>query len=394
MPKTPTKIPTRVDQMLTLAGLGVLIVGCFLVLRPFLTAVIWAAILCATSWPLYLRLRKRFARHLWLAPSIMLLIITIVLFAPFVIVGATIADNAAAVEQWTRGVIASGPPEPPTWVAELPLIGPGAASYWSGMAHDTAAVMAELRKYIEPVRKFALASGVTVAGALLQLGLSIIVAFFIFRDAEEITGRLRGGIMRLAGPRGSELGRVAIATVRGVVLGILGTAIVQGVVAGFGFWLAGIKAAPLLGFVTFLLSPVPVGPPLVWVPAGLWLINSGETGWGIFVLLWGGVVVSTIDNVIRPLIISARQRPPVRARAAGRSRRRRRVRLHRRVPRAGAARARLRAAQRMGDASPVAGGRRRRRGVGVTLRRIPRRRRKTPAQRSRSDAGCPAARRC
>ena len=52
MPKTPKKIPTRVDQMLTLAGLGVLLVGCFLVLQPFLTAVIWAAILCATSWPL------------------------------------------------------------------------------------------------------------------------------------------------------------------------------------------------------------------------------------------------------------------------------------------------------------------------------------------------------
>ena len=91
---------------------------------------------------------------------------------------------------------------------------------------------------------------------------------------------------------------------RGVVLGILGTALVQGVLAGIGFWIAGIQAAPLLGFVTFLLSPVPIGPPLVWVPAGLWLINSGETGWGVFVLLWGVLVVSTIDNVIKPLIIS------------------------------------------------------------------------------------------
>ena len=305
MPKSTKKNPTRIDQLLTLAGLGVLIVGCFLVLQPFLTAVVWAAILCATSWPLYERLRKRFQKHEWLAATIMLVIITIVLFAPFVIVGATIADNADAVEQWTRAVIAAGPPDPPPWVAELPLIGPSAATYWAGMAHDTAAVMAELRNYIEPARKFALASGMTVAGALLQLALSIIVAFFIFRDAEEITGRLRGGISRLAGERGTELGRVAIATVRGVVLGILGTAIVQGVLAGIGFWIAGIKAAPLLGFITFLLSPVPVGPPLVWIPAGLWLINIGETGWGIFVLLWGGLVVSTIDNIIRPLIISA-----------------------------------------------------------------------------------------
>jgi predicted PurR-regulated permease PerM len=305
VPKTPKKTPTRIDQLLTLAGLGVLIVGCFLVLQPFLTAVIWAAILCATSWPLYERFRKRFPRHEWLAATIMLVIITVVLFAPFVIVGASIADNADAVEEWARGLIASGPPDPPAWVADLPLVGPSAASYWAGMAHDTAAVMAELRKYIEPARKLALASGMTVAGALIQLALSILVAFFIFRDAEEITGRLRGGISRLAGERGARLGNVAIATVRGVVLGILGTAIVQGVLAGIGFWIAGIKAAPLLGFITFLLSPVPVGPPLVWVPAGLWLINIGETGWGLFVLAWGFLVVSTIDNIIRPLIISA-----------------------------------------------------------------------------------------
>jgi predicted PurR-regulated permease PerM len=109
---------------------------------------------------------------------------------------------------------------------------------------------------------------------------------------------------RIAGERGTHLATVATATVRGVVLGILGTALVQGVVAAIGFWIAGIRAAPLLGLLTFVLSPLPIGPPLVWVPAGLWLINEGDTGWGLFVLLWGVLVVSTIDNVIKPLIIS------------------------------------------------------------------------------------------
>jgi predicted PurR-regulated permease PerM len=298
------KTPTRIDQMLTLAVLALLIVGCFLVLQPFITAVVWAAILCVTSWPLFSRLRKRFHRHDWFAALLMLVLITVALFAPFVIVGASLADNAEAVALWARSVLEEGPPEPPTWVNELPLIGERVAAYWSGMAHDAPRLLAELSKYIEPARRIALASGVTVAGALLQLALSILIAFFFFRDGDEIVGRLRTGIARIAGDHGGHLASVAVATVRGVVLGILGTALVQGVLAGIGFWIAGIKAAPLLGFVTFLLSPVPIGPPLVWVPAGLWLINSGETGWGIFVLLWGVLVVSTIDNVIKPLIIS------------------------------------------------------------------------------------------
>jgi len=298
------KDPTRIDQILTLAVLALLIVGSFLVLQPFLTAVVWAAILCATSWPLYAQLRLRFHRHDWLAALVMLLLITVVLFAPFVIVGATIADNFDALELWVRGLMEEGPPDPPAWVSDLPFIGERAAAYWASMAHDTPSMLAELRKFVEPARRVALASGITVAGALLQLALSILLAFFFFRDGDEIVGRLRGGMHRIAGERGAELARVAVATVRGVVLGILGTAIVQGVLAGLGLWIAGIKAAPLLGFVTFLLSPVPIGPPLVWIPAGLWLINIGQTGWGIFVLLWGALVVSTIDNIIKPLIIS------------------------------------------------------------------------------------------
>jgi len=172
------------------------------------------------------------------------------------------------------------------------------------MAHDTAQVVEEARKYIEPARRIALTSGATFAGGVLQLALSILIAFFFFRDGETVVERLRGAAERIAGERGFQLALLAAVTVRGVVLGILGTAIVQGVLAAIGFWIAGIKAAPLLGLLTFLVSPVPIGPPLVWVPAGLWLINTGETGWGLFVLAWGALVVSTIDNVIKPLIIS------------------------------------------------------------------------------------------
>jgi predicted PurR-regulated permease PerM len=123
MPRTPKKQPTRIDQTLTLAGLALLMVGCFLVLQPFLTAVVWAAILCVTTWPLYARLRGRFRRHDWIAALIMLLLITVTLFAPFVIVGASIADNADVVERWVRALVDAGPPDPPPWVAELPFIG-------------------------------------------------------------------------------------------------------------------------------------------------------------------------------------------------------------------------------------------------------------------------------
>jgi predicted PurR-regulated permease PerM len=296
--------PSRIDQALTLAGLALLIVGCFLVLKPFMTALIWAAILCTTAWPLHQRLLVRLHGHHSVSALVMVLLIAVIFVAPFVVVGATIADNADRVAAWWRDLLQSGPPDPPAWIAQVPLVGERMWAYLAGMAHDTAQLMAEVRAYIEPARKVALASGATFAGAVLQLTLSIFIAFFFFRDGDMLVERLKGASARIAGERGFQLALIAALTVRGVVLGILGTALVQGVLAGIGFWVAGIKAAPLLGLLTFFLSPVPIGPPLVWVPAGLWLINSGETGWGLFVLAWGALVVSTIDNVIKPLIIS------------------------------------------------------------------------------------------
>ena len=296
--------PSRIDQALTLAVLAMLIVGCYLVLQPFLTALVWAAILCTTTWPLYRRVNARLRGRRALAAGVMVVLLALLMLAPFVVVGATIADNADLMARWWKQFLEASPPDSPAWIAGLPLIGPTVAAYWNSMAHDTAQLFVALRDYVEPLRRIAVSSGTSVVGAVLQLTLSVFLAWFMFRDGDSIIERLRAAALRIAGERGTHLASVAAAMVRGVVLGILGTALVQGVVAAIGFWIAGIAAAPLLGLLTFVLSPVPIGPPLVWLPAGFWLIHAGETGWGLFVLAWGALVVSTIDNVIKPLIIS------------------------------------------------------------------------------------------
>ncbi|MDQ2917412.1 MAG: AI-2E family transporter [Pseudomonadota bacterium] len=298
--------PSRIDQTLQLAVLAMLIIGCYFVLQPFLTALVWAAILCTTTWPLYLRMHANLGGRDALAALAMVLLLSLLMLAPFIVVGATIADNAARMATWGRQILEAGPPEAPAWIARLPLIGERVADYWNSTAHDTAQLLSVLSQYLEPLRKFAVASGASVVGAVLQLALSIFIAWFMFRDGHAIVERMEAIAQRIAGDRGVHLASVATVTVRSVVLGVLGTALVQGVVAGIGFWIAGIGAATLLGLLTFVMSPVPIGPPLVWVPAGLWLINDGQTGWGIFVLLWGVFAVSTIDNVIKPLIISRR----------------------------------------------------------------------------------------
>jgi predicted PurR-regulated permease PerM len=307
---TPRPQPTRIDQWLTITVLALLLLGCFLVLQPFLTAVVWAVILTVTAWPVYIRVRSSVGNRHNVAAAIMVLLIALALLAPFVIVGATIADNAERLGEVLRGLAERGPPEPPTWLASIPLVGGLASEYWGGFSHDTARVFDELRKWAEPLRRMLFVGGATILGGFLQLSLSILLAYFFFRDGDTAHGSLRAALERIAPRRGMRLLGVASGTIRGVVFGILGTALAQGILMAIGAWIAGVRAAPLLGFLVFLFSPVPVGPPLVWGAAAIWLFAQDQTGWGIFMLVWGAAIVSTVDNVIRPLIISAGSKLP------------------------------------------------------------------------------------
>ncbi len=97
----------------------------------------------------------------------------------------------------------------------------------------------------------------------------------------------------------------------GVVYGLIGTALAQGLLAGIGFWIAGVPQALLLGCLTFVLSFVPAGPPFVWGPVALWLFMQESVWWGIFVAIWGLLLVSSIDNFLRPYLLGKNTNLPV-----------------------------------------------------------------------------------
>jgi predicted PurR-regulated permease PerM len=164
--------------------------------------------------------------------------------------------------------------------------------------------MAELESFAKPAQAAALAGGRVVGKGVLDMTISVFLAFFFFLHGEALAGRLRIALERMTGVRAAYLLGIVRGTVTGVIYGILGTGLAQGVLAAIGFAVAGVPGAVLLGGVTFFLSVVPVGPPLVWGGAAIWLFQQGEPGWALFVVAWGFFVVSTVDNVIKPFIIS------------------------------------------------------------------------------------------
>lgn len=298
------------DRMLGLGALAVLMAGCLLVLFPFVTALLLAVILTFSTWPLYLRLRNAVGGRNTVAAALMTLAASLFLLAPFVIVAVGLADNAAELMEALHGVFEGGLPDSPAWVKALPLVGERMDAYWRSLAHDDSQLIEEMKNLIPPAREaFVKAGGYLVAG-VLQLALSVLVAFFLFRDGDAAAARVRDAASRVAGPDSRHLLDVAGKTVNSVVYGILGTGLAQGMLAGIGFLIAGVPGATLLGLVTFFLSVVPVGPPLIWGSATIWLFYQGSVGLAIFMGLWGLLVISLVDNFLKPIIISRGSHQP------------------------------------------------------------------------------------
>lgn len=293
----------RLERTLGLVVLALVLVGCLVVLRPFMSGLLWAVVLTFSCWPIHRRVLTALGGRRTLAALAMSVGMVLVLVLPFAVIVFTLADSVKELTAATRAWLDEGPPDPPAWLARVPLVGAAAQESWREFAADSASVLAEAKVLVEPVGKGLLRAGLFLGRGLGEIGLSVFVAFFLFRDGVSAAESLTAGVVRLAGERGRRLLEVAGNTVRGVVYGILGTAVVQAVMAGVGFAIAGVPGAGLLGFLTFFLSVIPGGPPFIWVPAAFWLFHRDQVGWGIFMSIWG-LGVSSVDNVVRPWLIS------------------------------------------------------------------------------------------
>ncbi len=300
----------RLDQIAGFAVVLLLLIGSVIVLRPFFSPLLWAMVLTVSTWPLYLRLCRWTGGRRALAAGIMTLLLGAAFVLPLLLVGTRLAENARILWEAVRLAFVNGPPEPPAWLPKIPLVGADLARYWQAVIGDPSRVGEILQPLLAPLRDLVLASGLTAGTAILQVSMSVLAAYFFYRDGATIGRYLRAAGERIAGEGALHFFAVGENTVRGIVYGTVGTAIVQGGLAVVGFLIAGVPAAFMLGFVTFILSLFPVGAPLVWVPTAIWLYYVEGIGWAVFMALWGALVISGADNIVRPYLISRGSKLP------------------------------------------------------------------------------------
>jgi predicted PurR-regulated permease PerM len=218
--------------------------------------------------------------------------------------GFNLAEHIGDAMALFKGYRVTGLPPAPDWLGDIPLVGESLLGLWQTIDQQGAAFFATLKPYLGQVGNWLLARSAQIGGGVLELALSLVLVFFFYRDGPRLAQFTHSLLERLIGERAEHYLELVAGTVQRVVNGVIGTAAAQALLALIGFYIAGVPGALILGILTFVLSLIPMGPPLVWVPATVWLFTQGDYGFAIFLGVWGMFVISGVDNILKPYLIS------------------------------------------------------------------------------------------
>jgi len=198
----------------------------------------------------------------------------------------------------------------PDFIKHIPWLGNTAQEWLDRLTDDRAKAMAQFADWARQWSgEFAKFLG-GIGHYIMKLGVILVTIFFCFRDGDDAVKQLHQGLMQFLGKYQHVYLQAAGHTTRAVVYGLVLAALGQGILAGLGYYVVGVKAPVLFGAITALLALVPMGATLVWLPLSIMLILADQPWQGVGLLLWGFLAVSTVDNLIRPLVISGAGRVP------------------------------------------------------------------------------------
>lgn len=288
---------------------GLLWLG-YLVLHEFVQTILWALIVAYVTWPAYHWLRGKLRGHRMLSAALMSGAISALILMTLYGLADLLQDEIKVMYQAVVGSLKNRPYRLPEQLANIPWLGAYVQQHLDLFAADRAGMLAQFaewaRQWLGDAAKFIGGIGHYV----LKLCVMLVMLFFCFRDGDQAAQQLQRGLVRFLGKYRQVYLQAAGDTTRAVVYGLVLAALAQGIVAGLGYAVAGVRAPVMFGAVTALLAMVPMGATLVWAPLGLGLIASSHLWHGLGLLAWGFLVVSTIDNVIRPLVISGASQVP------------------------------------------------------------------------------------
>jgi len=298
-----------IDTTLRIGLLLAMIYWCFQIMSPFLYPIIWGSIIAVASYGSYQRLSSAIGdRPTWAA-----LLVTLILLAVMIVPIALLTDSMATgietiADEAKQGTLKI--PPPPEGVAGWPLIGESLHAVWLKASVNIESVLKQFAPQLKSMGSWLLSAAAGAGFGLIQFALSILVAGLLLAKSGTSRRYTSAFATRLAGTKGVEFVEIAGKTVNGVTRGILGVAIIQGILAGLGFLVAGIPGAGLWAFVAMVLAIIQIGILPVTLPAIIYMFATAEPLTATLFLIWN-IVISTADNVLKPLLMGKGAAVPI-----------------------------------------------------------------------------------
>jgi predicted PurR-regulated permease PerM len=291
------------DRALKIGLIIVIGIAIFWTLFPFLAPIAFAVVLASSSWQLFQWVLKFFKSPTPAAGAVTLLYL-LVLALPLIIVLPNLSGQIRNVIESVQELRTTGKfSEAPQFIKDLPLVGPLLTSRWRRIARADGEILSQAQPYLEKGGSLLLGLGASLGSVLFDLVVALLFTFIFLRDGKFLGGLIKIGAEKIAGSEALKLVDLSEKTLKAVFYGVLGSSFFQAIAAYIGFKIAGISSAALLSLLVFFFGLLPIGPVLVWLPVVLYFFATGDALWGLFIFLWGALIVGSVDNIAKPLLI-------------------------------------------------------------------------------------------
>ncbi|NMC74521.1 MAG: AI-2E family transporter [Geobacteraceae bacterium] len=291
------------------------------VVSPFLDTLGWAAVIGITTFPLYRRLRNLMPGRETVAAAVMTPAVAVTLVVPFVGFLILLGGETTSVYQYLERATSGGTPLIVEKLLQHPRLAPLIARFKPALDSFDFDLQATVLPALKQAASYLIGYSTAIIKnfflLLIKLGLMIITLFFIYRDGEAFLARVLS-VLPLDEDDTGMLRHTVKRVLSAVVYGIFLTCLVQGFLGGVGFWFCGLPSPVVFGGLMAVAALIPVvGTALIWFPGALYLFLQGEVLKGVFLMVWGALVVGMIDNLIRPVFISGKAHLPILVIAVG-----------------------------------------------------------------------------
>ena len=289
------------DIAIRLALVALIVYWSFLLLRPFIAILIWAAVLSVALYPIYLWLKRVLGGRSTLASFLLTVLALVVILGPLGAIGTALVNNLSEIAAGMSEGTVTVPP-PPSYVAEWPLVGSTLSAFWQSASVELAKTLASIEPQLKETARKLLGVAGNIGVGVLQFAVAIIIAGFIYSRAAGFQESLKNLAARAAPRMGEGFVDLAEGTVRSVARGVVGISLIQSILFGIGAMVADIPLAGLWTFVALILAIVQVGPGLVIIPVIIFAWSSMDTLSAVILTAYM-VPVMLMDNVLKPIIM-------------------------------------------------------------------------------------------